>query len=72
MLRIGFKISTYDSCIYHKRVKDAGFVYLLPYVDDIFINCKDKQEISKLQKSLRGEFDIKDMGAASKILRILR
>ena len=27
----------YDSCVYYKRVNDAGFVYLLLYVDDMLI-----------------------------------
>ena len=36
----------------------------------MLIASKDKQEISKLKKSLRGEFDMKDMGVTRKILGI--
>ena len=36
----------------------------------MLIASKDKQEISKLKRSLRGEFDMKDMGVTRKILGI--
>ena len=43
-------------------------MYLLIYVDDMLIACKDKFQIQKLKDQLSSEFDMKDLGPASKIL----
>ncbi|TQD92770.1 hypothetical protein C1H46_021606 [Malus baccata] len=42
-------------------------ILLLLYVDDILIACQDKSRIQDL-KMLSEEFDMKDLGAAQKIL----
>ena len=36
----------------------------------MLIACKDKEEISKLTVYLKSEFEMKDLGAAKRILRI--
>ena len=38
------------------------------YVDDILIACKSLAEIQKLKLLLSGEFEMKDLGSARKIL----
>nr|CAD40363.2 OSJNBa0093P23.9 [Oryza sativa Japonica Group] len=43
-------------------------IYLLLYVDDMLIAAKDKSEIEKLKAQLSSEFEMKDLGAAKKIL----
>nr|CBG76256.1 OO_Ba0005L10-OO_Ba0081K17.7 [Oryza officinalis] len=43
-------------------------IYLLLYVDDMLIAAKDKSEIAKLKAQLSSEFEMKDFGAAKKIL----
>ena len=67
MLSRGFKRSNYDSCVYLKTV-NGSVIYLLLYVDDMLIAAKDKSEIAKLKAQLSKEFEMKDLGAAKKIL----
>ena len=67
MLLHGFKRSEYDSYVYIKIV-DGSPIYLLLYVDDMLIVAKSRVEITTLKKLLRSEFDMKDIGAAKKIL----
>lgn len=62
-----FNRSSFDSCVYFKR-SDDSFVYLLLYVDDMLIAAKDKDEIRKVKVQLNTEFEMKDLGAANKIL----
>ena len=69
MLSRGFKRSNYDSCVYLKTV-NGSVIYLLLYVDDMLIAAKDKSEIAKLKAQLSKEFEMKDLGAAKKILGI--
>lgn len=68
VLKIGFKRSAYDSCVYVRRSK--ALVYLLLYVDDMLIASKDSGEINKVKLLLSKEFDMKDLGPARKILGI--
>ena len=67
MLKHGFKRSKYDSCVYIKYVNGSP-IYLLLYVDDMLIAAKGRKEITILKKLLSSEFDMKDLGAAKKIL----
>ena len=67
MLSQGFKRSNYDSCVYLKTVKGST-IYLLLYVDDMLIAAKSMSEINELKKQLSNEFEMKDFGAAKKIL----
>ena len=64
----GFKRSLYDCCVYHNKVKDGSMIYLLLYVDDMLIAAKSMCDIQNLKILLNGEFDMKDLGAAKKIL----
>ena len=67
MLLHDFKRSDYDSCVYIKLV-DGSHIYLLLYVDDMLISTKSREQITALKKLLNSEFDMKDLGAAKKIL----
>ena len=67
MLSNGFERSQYDSCVYLKFVNGSP-IYLLLYVDDMLIAAKSKKEIATLKAQLSSEFDMKDLGAAKKIL----
>ena len=40
MIEHGYFKSKYDSCVYHRKLNDGSFVYLLLYVDDILIVLK--------------------------------
>ncbi|RVW97269.1 Retrovirus-related Pol polyprotein from transposon TNT 1-94 [Vitis vinifera] len=65
-----FKRSSYDSCVYFKKSDDGSFIYLLLYVDDMLIAAKDKEEIRKVKVQIGKEFEMKDVGATKKILRM--
>jgi hypothetical protein len=69
MIPHDFKRSDYDSCVYLKTV-NGSTIYLLLYVDDMLIVAKDKSEITKLKAHLNLEFEMKDLGAAKKILGV--
>lgn len=51
MLGNNYSRSEYDSCVYYKRLMDGYFIYLLIYVDDMLIACKDMSEINTLKVS---------------------
>jgi len=67
MLSHGFKRSEFDSCVYIKFVNGSP-IYLLLYVDDMLIAAKSKKDIAALKSQLSSEFEMKDLGAAKKIL----
>ncbi|KAG8472763.1 hypothetical protein CXB51_034680 [Gossypium anomalum] len=63
-----FNPSSFDSYVYFKKNSDSSFVYLLLYVDDMFIVAKDKGKIRKVKAQLSDEFEMKDLEAAKNIL----
>lgn len=68
MLSSNFIRSKHDHCVYFKREKSCTYVFLLLYVDDMLIACQDMGEIQKVKGLLKGEFDMKELGPAKKIL----
>jgi hypothetical protein len=68
MIEHGYSGSEYDNCVYHRKLSDGSLVYLLLYVDDMFIATKNLVEINRLKTQLSGEFEMKDLGATKKIL----
>uniref|UniRef100_A0A3Q7I167 Reverse transcriptase Ty1/copia-type domain-containing protein n=1 Tax=Solanum lycopersicum TaxID=4081 RepID=A0A3Q7I167_SOLLC len=56
------------TCSSRCRLKDDSFIYLVLYVDDMLIAAKKKYDIQKLKGLLSAEFEMKDLGAAWKIL----
>nr|GMD10698.1 Retrovirus-related Pol polyprotein from transposon TNT 1-94 [Ipomoea batatas] len=68
MLGQGFSRSQYDSCVYFKEFSNGSFVYLLLYVDDMLIASPNMSLVEKLKSQLSNEFEMKDLGAAKKIL----
>jgi hypothetical protein len=67
MLSHGFKRSEFDSCVYIKIVHGSP-IYLLLYVDDMLIAAKSMKDVAALKSQLSSEFEMKDLGAAKKIL----
>ncbi|KAH9765484.1 hypothetical protein KPL70_001889 [Citrus sinensis] len=70
MLENSFQRCPFDCCVYHKGVGDDSVIYLLLYVDDMLIACKNMDQINKLKQQLRGSFDIKDLGKTKKIFDV--
>lgn len=64
--KVGFVRSKFDSCVYIRR--NQNYTYLLLYVDDILIASKDRVQIQKIKEKLSVEFEMKDLGAAKRIL----
>ena len=62
-----FNRSKYDRCVYFKNI-NCRMMYLLLYIDDMLIACKNMEEIQKLKKQLSGEFEMKDLRATKRIL----
>ncbi|CAA7407517.1 unnamed protein product [Spirodela intermedia] len=65
-----FSHSKFDNCVYFKKLSNDSFLYLLLYVEDMLIAPKDIFKINKLKAVLNSEFDLKDLRAAKKILRM--
>ncbi|TXG60794.1 hypothetical protein EZV62_012157 [Acer yangbiense] len=68
MLKINFRRCLKDCCVYYHVFEDSMIILLLLYVDDMLIACQDMSRIQKLKMQLSKEFDMKDLGAAQKIL----
>ena len=67
MLLLGFERSEKDACVYC-RSSGGISIYLLLYVDDMLIACRDHSEINHLKARLKSEFEMKDLGEARVIL----
>lgn len=68
MLRIGYRRCDYDCCVYVMSLDDGSFIFLLLYVDDMLIAANHLHDVNELKTKLGKEFDMKDLGAAKKIL----
>ena len=68
MLKVEFTRSDYDNCVYFKKLVNGMMVYLLLYVDDMLIASKDKMEVDHIKQQLCGEFEMKDLRQAKRIL----
>ncbi|XP_042944608.1 pentatricopeptide repeat-containing protein At4g14050, mitochondrial-like [Carya illinoinensis] len=68
MIRIGYKRCEYDCCVYMKSLDDDSSIFLLLYVDDMLIVVKSMSDVNKLKTLLSKKIDMKDLGAAKKIL----
>jgi len=54
--------------VYYNKLPGEKYIYLLLYVDDMLIASKSRSVIDKLNKDLSSEFEMKDLGAAKKVL----
>ena len=58
-----------DQCIYHK-VSRSKICFLVLYVDDILLAANDWDLLHEVKQFLSKNFDIKDIGDASYVIRI--
>lgn len=68
MIQIDYSRSLYDCCVYYNKLNNGSYIYLVLYVDDMLIAAQNKSDIQKLKGLLSAEFEMKDLGAARKIL----
>ena len=68
MIEIGYNRSPYDCCVYHSKLKNGSYIYLVLYVDDMLIAIENNSDIQRLKGLLSAKFEMKDLGAAKKIL----
>ena len=67
MIELGYNRSLYDYCVYYNKLS-GSFIYLVMYVDNMLIAAKTNSDIQRLKGLLSAEFEMKDVGAAKKIL----
>src|SRR3954471_17486491 len=70
MAHISFIIIQFDHCVYFRFRPGNSFVILLLYVDDILIASNNVEDVMRVKVELNKEFDMKDLGATSRILGI--
>ncbi|KAJ4703293.1 Retrovirus-related Pol polyprotein from transposon TNT 1-94 [Melia azedarach] len=68
MIEIGYTRSPYDCCVYYSKATNGSLIYLVLYVDDMLIAAENKSNVQKLKDLLSVKFEMKDLGAARKIL----
>lgn len=68
MITHDYNRSKYDSCVYYKTLPSENFIYLLLYIDDMLLAYKQREELKWLKDELSSEFEMKDLGPATKIL----
>ena len=66
IIKLGYIKSPYDWCVCVSKLKDATFICLVLYVDDMLL-AEQKCDIEKLEL-LDSEVEMKDLGAAKKII----
>eukprot|EP00253_Pinus_taeda_P029915 PITA_29915 len=64
---LGFTRSKVDHCVYFKLISEC-VIYLVLYVDDMFLVGNDKEIIQDLKTQFSSKFDMTDLGAANYIL----
>ena len=70
LLVVGYVDADYAGDLDDRSLDDDLFIFLLLYVDDMLIATKSIVEVNKLKVLLSREFDMKDLGAANKILEM--
>lgn len=58
MIHKSFTRDAHDNYVYHRKVMDDSFVYLLLYVDNIIIVVQSMSQINLLKKQLGEEFEV--------------
>ena len=69
MLKLGFRRSENDYCLYVKIAK-AYKLYLLLYVDDVLLAGSSIEEVQQTKSILTREFKVKDLGQMKRYLGI--
>ena len=68
MMSHGYKITTFDHCVFSRKFYDDNFIILLLYVDDMLIIDHDSSKIHRLKRELSKSVAMKDLGSVKQIL----
>jgi hypothetical protein len=68
MVSQNYTRSEYDHRVYFKKLNNGIFIILVLYVDDMILASKSITEINRLKAQIARTFDMKDLGAARRIL----
>lgn len=60
ILKLGFQRSQYDSCLYTRKANGV-WTYLVLYVDDIVLASSSLEEIERIKRKMKSEFEMDDM-----------
>ena len=66
---LGFIRSKHDYCLYTLEERDE-IIYLIIFVDDLLICCKNRQNLDSIKSILKQRFLMKDLGKISMYLGI--
>ena len=66
MISHDFTRSSYDSCVYLKKLKNCSLLYLFLYVNNMLAACNTLFELENLKEFLSSDFDMKDLVEAKK------
>ena len=67
--RLGFMKNNIDLCLY-VHGEGENTLYLVNYVDDVLLCCKNKNKIEKVKNLLSDRFKMKDLGEIKEYLGI--
>jgi hypothetical protein len=68
MIEQGYNRCYSDHYVYFKRLESGSYIIFLLYVDGIFFVGSNMKDINVLKKKLSNSFEMKDLGAAKKLL----
>ena len=69
VISFNFKVNTIEDCVYQK-FSGSKFMFLVLYVNDISLTINDISMLHETKKFLSKNFEMKDIGVASFVLRI--
>ena len=67
--KLNFVRSNHDYCLYVNNTSNDS-IYILVFVDDLLICCKDKNKINEIKSSLMKRFAMKDLGKINQYIGI--
>lgn len=67
--KLGFQQSESDACLFMMKL-NSEWIYLLIYVDDMLVVCKDEQWVASFEEKLRNEFEILSLGEVHQFLGV--
>lgn len=70
LLEMGFRQSESDACLFMKQLSSGDWVYLLIYVDDMIVACRDKHQLDRLEQELQKRFEVSCLGTVNHFLGI--